>query len=154
MLLLRQPSVEHARVVFERDAALILVLLKNSLQSLEHRRIFRIAGLWCVGGGKQAALEALVIKHLLISKSAGVKRSRRKKSLDFGETALVAHFFVVRPVGEEQVFVRGEKWCRVRLPFVPDQDDTSGRLEDTLELSTRLFQLEPVRGLAGGNEIQ
>src|SRR5208337_5318169 len=77
----------------------------------------------------------------------------RKKLMDHGSGALVAHFLIVGAIGQQELLVVAQERCACGAALIPYQDAPSPRSENAGEFGAGARQVEPVRGLGGGNEI-
>ena len=114
----------------------------------------RMAGFRRVGRGQQPAFHAFKVKALSILERSGLKIHRRERGLDdIPVNLFVIHLRVLGRVGVQQLLVSAQERRGVDAPLVPDQREPTLRLENADELRANALTIEPVKRLAGGDEI-
>src|SRR5437762_12033951 len=70
-----------------------------------------------------------------------------------GVNTFVVDLFVVRRAREQELLVFLEKGGAVGSAIVPNQNNPTAGVENAFEFFTAAGPVEPMKGLAGGNEI-
>src|SRR5580704_7511772 len=140
--------------IFEAYPVVLTVLGENSLQFFHHRREIRIVRGGNEGAAAETSGDAFEIKFLEIWQRARVVRDCAKEIVHV-LLAWIAFFHagVVRAEGPQQGFVAEEKRSGVCEALVPNDDNPARGLENASEFGASGVLVEPMEGLAGGDEI-
>src|SRR5216684_1097788 len=128
-----QMPVKHARFVFEVNRAIFSMGAKDPLEFLHHRRIAGMTLERRVRRRPQSSGESFVVKLLAQAENALLGKRGRKKLMDHGGRALVAHSFIVSAVSQQELFVFTQERRACGLALVPDQDAPSVRPQNADE---------------------
>src|SRR6266568_6588874 len=140
--------------VFNADFSVGLAPLKNFGEFLHHGRVAGMGFHRGVGCGEQASAQALEIKHLRIVELRGLTLTRREESLQrAGLRVCGGDFFIVGSVANQKLFVFLQERRAFFLTLIPNNHHPAGCLEDARELGPRAFRIEPVKCLAGSDEV-
>src|ERR1700675_510490 len=145
--------VKHARLVFEFNRVVFSMGTKDPLGVLHHRRVAGMTLERRVRRRPQSSGKSVVIKLLPQAEDALLGQRGRKKLMDHRGRAFVAHFFIVRAVSQQELLVVTKKGGTSGVALIPDQDAPSSGPQNADEFRAGARQVEPVRGLGGGDEV-
>src|SRR5450756_984522 len=123
-----QMPVVHTRVVFEFDHVIRGMGAKNPLEFPHHRRVAGMALEWRVRRRQQSSGSTFVVKLLAQAEDALLAQRGRKKLMDQGGRAFVAHFLVVGAVGQQELLVVTQERRGCGAALIPYQRAPSLRL--------------------------
>src|SRR5882762_3131905 len=149
----RQPPRIKVRGVLHSHAAIFLIPAKEFAQHVHHRGEIRMAFLRNVRAAAQPPGEPVPVQELHIRQGVMQDFPAEEKPLHVvGLGVGVTHARIIRPIFHENVFIGpGER--RLHFTEVPDGDDPALRPQNPPKLRPRFFRLEPVEGLARGDEV-
>src|SRR6266404_9381691 len=146
-------SAEHARLVFKSSHVIFSMSPKDSLEFQHHRLVARMTLKRRVRRRPESSGESFIVKLLAQAEDSLLGQSGRKKLVDHGGRALVAHFLIVSAVSQQELLVVSQERGGCGLALIPDQDAPSVRPQNADEFRAGARQIEPVRGLGGGDEV-
>jgi hypothetical protein len=146
-------SIKHPRIVFEFDLIIGSVGEKDPLQLLHHRRMTRMTFERRIRRRQQSSSSTCIVKLLPQAEDTFLRRCRRKKLVNNDGRAFVPHLLIVGGVGQQQLLVVLQKRSARSAPLIPYQHAPSARPKNADKLSTSARQVEPMRRLSSGDEI-
>src|ERR1700682_3312121 len=136
-------SVEHTRFVFELNRVIFSMGAKDPLEFLHHRRVAGMTLEWRVRRGPQSSGESFVVKLLAQAEDVLLRRCGRKKLVNHGNRAFVAHFFIVGAVSQQELLVVTKKRRTSGVALIPDQDAPSSGPQTADEFGAGARPVEP-----------
>ena len=133
--------------------AVLLVLIEEAGESGDHRFVVGVAGGRGIGGGEEAAAEAVEIEALRVGERGGAHgRGTEERVERAGLRIGGGDLSVVDAPGLEEVLVGFKEGRAGEDAFVPNEHRPAIGGEDALKFGAGARGIEPMEGLAGGYE--
>src|SRR6266852_5985447 len=147
-----QVAVIDAGEVIHAYLAVLLVGVEKFAELGHHGREIGMTFGGSEGAAAQAAGQSLPVEDLVIGQIA-LRESAEEAADAVGFGVGVFHVFVIDAKALENIFVGAGERRFLHAAIVPSDHHPAGGLEDAGEFAAGGVGLEPVEGLAGGDEV-
>src|SRR5437899_1542305 len=126
---------------------------KDPPEFLHHRVVAGMTLKRRVRRRPQSSGKSLIVKLLAQGEDALLGQRGLEKLMNHGSRALVAHLLIVSAISQQELLVVSQERRACGLALIPDQDAPPSRPQNADEFRAGAWQIEPVRGLGGGDEV-